>query len=196
MNRSCSLVVVAIVVGALRVDSRACSPIGTFPHIVDTSMQATDQTPPTLPAIPAPLFRHDDASSSDLDGCNPKCEVTYVGIPAVATDDMTPRARIGYRLSLVSGTLPPDVALPVNAIEPNGDRVQVQFNSETAVWFTFTLQVVAIDLAGNESPPQTVVVDHHSDSECSIANARTSRSGLGWIALVALIVTAYRRRRR
>jgi len=54
---------------------------------------------------------------------------------------------------------------------------------------------VAIDLAGNESAPQTVHVEHHSDS-CSIAGARPSRPGLGWIALVALIVTAYRRRRR
>jgi hypothetical protein len=113
----------------------------------------------------------------------------------VATDDMTPRARIGYRLSLESGTLPLDVALPVNAIEPNGDLVQVQFNSETTAWFNFTLQVVAIDLAGNESPPQTVVVHPSHGQDCSVARARASRPGLGWIALVALLVTAYRRRR-
>ncbi len=197
MNRLCSLVVVASVVAALRVDARACSPVPTFPHTVDPSMQATDQTPPTLPAIPPPQFHYDDDSSSDLNGCTPKCGgATYVGIPAVATDDMTNRYSIGYRLTLESGTLPPDLALPATAINPTGDVVRVFFNRDTTGSFVFTLQVVAIDLAGNESAPQTVVVDNHTDSECSIANGRTSRSGLGWIALAALIVTAYRRRRR
>ncbi|HEY7375108.1 MAG TPA: hypothetical protein VIF57_23300 [Polyangia bacterium] len=54
MNRLCSAAVVATVVAVLRADARACDPVGDFPHTVDPSMQAADQTPPNLPALPAP----------------------------------------------------------------------------------------------------------------------------------------------
>jgi len=193
MNRLLSLVIVATVVTALRADARACSPIPTYEHEVDTSMQATDHTPPTLPAIPPPEFHYAD-DSPDI-GCGPSCTPSSsIGIPAVATDDMTDRYSIGYRLTLESGTLPQGVTLPAKDIDPNGDVVRVFIGHETTE-MDFTLRVVAIDLAGNESAPQTVRVEHHPDS-CSIAGARPSRPGLGWIALVALIVTAYRRRRR
>jgi len=194
MNRLLSLVIVATVVTALRADARACSPIDPNKHVVDTSMQATDHTPPTLPAIPPPEFHFADDSSDGL-GCGPMCTpFSFVKIPAVATDDTTAPGAIGYRLTLDSGTLPPGVVLPITATDPHGDAVLVFIGNE-ATSLDFTLQVVAIDLAGNESAPQTVHVEHHSDS-CSIAGARPSRPGLGWIALVALIVTAYRRRSR
>jgi hypothetical protein len=189
------LVVVATVVAALPVDARACDPIGNLPHIVDMSMQATDHTPPTLAAIPAPVFHYEDENSNGIGGCGAKCgDGSWIGIPAVATDDMTAPERIGYRLSLESGTLPPNVGLLTMAQDPIFGFVRIYIREETTD-FNFTLQVVAIDAAGNESAPQTVVVEHH-DSGCSIAGTRISRPGLGWIMLGALIVTAYRRRRR
>ena len=133
MNRLCSLAVVATVVCALRVDARACDPVGTFPHTVDMSMQAADQTPPTLPAIPAPIVHYADDTSDGVGCGGAKCgDVTYVGIPAVATDDMTDRYRIGYRLSLESGTLP--VAL-------FAERV---FYLVTAVFVTYFVVVIAV----------------------------------------------------
>lgn len=194
MNRLCSLAVVATVVGALRVDARACDAVGTYPHTVDTSMQATDQTPPTLPAIPAPTIHYADETSDGV-GCGAKCgEATYVGIPAVATDDTTDRYRIGYRFSLESGVLPSNFALPATAIDPNGDVVRIFFNSETAS-FDFTLQVVAIDLAGNESAPQSVRVVQMNHA-CAVAGAPATGYRFGWLALAGALVLAARRRCR
>src|ERR1043165_4960486 len=108
MNRLISrlvVAVVAVVVTAPGRDARACEPIGDVIHTVVPSMQATDQTPPTLPVIPTPLIHH--ADNSDSNGCGgSKCsDVSYIFIQAVATDDMTPPEKIGYRLTLESGHL-------------------------------------------------------------------------------------------
>jgi len=91
-------------------------------------------------------------------------------------------------------TVPPDVGLTTMTQDPISGFVRVYIREETTD-FNFTLRVVAIDAAGNESAPQTVVVEHH-DSGCSIGGTRISRPGLGWIALAALMVIAHRRRRR
>ncbi len=196
MNRSCSLIVVVTIVAALRADARACDPIGNLPHILDPSMQATDHTPPTLPAIPAAVTHYEEGSSNGIGcGVGAKCgDGSWIGIPAMATDDMTAPEQIGYRLSLESGTVPPDVGLTTMTQDPISGFVRVYIREETTD-FNFTLRVVAIDAAGNESAPQTVVVEHH-DSGCSIGGTRISRPGLGWIALAALMVIAHRRRRR
>jgi hypothetical protein len=194
MNRLSSLVVVATVVGALRVDARACKPSPIVPHTVDTSLQATDRTSPTLPAIPAATI-HYAGDTSDGVGCDAKCgDTTYVGIPSVATDDMTDRYRIGYRFSLESGSLPSGFALPATAIEPNGDIVRIFFDGDVDS-FAFTLQVVAIDLAGNESAPQSVRVVEVSHA-CAVAGTPLRRVRFGWSVLVAGLVLAARRRGR
>jgi hypothetical protein len=158
-------------------------------------MEATDHTPPTLPAIPAPKFVHVDDPSEGIGCGGSSCgPIDYFGIPAVATDDTTSSSKIGYRLTLESGALPRDVSLPTTDRDPLGDVVRVHFNLETTPSMDFTLRVIAIDLAGNESAPQSVRVERH-DTACSIAGGRAFRPELGWIALLALVFTAYRRRR-
>jgi MYXO-CTERM domain-containing protein len=194
MNRLCSAAVVATVVVVLRADARACDPVGDFPHTVDPSMQAADQTPPSLPAIPAPTVHYGADDSSGCGGA--KCgDATYIGIAALATDDMTAADHIGYRLSLVDGTLPANTTLPTTAIDPFLDQVRVYFPHDT-VAFDFTLQVVAIDRAGNESAPQTVRVTDDSGHACAVARGRAGRTDLGWAALLALLAVASRQRRR
>jgi MYXO-CTERM domain-containing protein len=190
MNRWVSLSVTAAVVVILRADARACDPAVEAPHAVDTSMQATDQTPPTLPAIPTPEFHHADDSS----GCGgSKCgEFSHVAIQAVATDDMTLAGRIGYRFTLESGSAQ-GVNIPTTAIEPVAGVIRLGVDQNT-VGFDFVLQVVAIDLAGNMSAPQSLRVEHFSDSECSLAPGG-ARPGLGWLAMIALIVAVRQRRR-
>jgi MYXO-CTERM domain-containing protein len=158
-------------------------------------MQAADQTPPTLPAIPAPMIHYADDTSDGVGCGGAKCgDVTYVGIAAVATDDTTDRYRIGYRFSLESGTLPSNFALPTTAVDPNGDVVRIFFNAEIDS-FDFTLQVVAIDLAGNESAPQSVRVVQTTHA-CAVAGAPTGGSRFGWLVLAAGLVLAARRRCR
>jgi len=197
MNRLSWLLVVgavAVVVAAPGRDARACDPIGQVIHTVVPSMQATDQTPPTLPVIPAPLIHH--ADNSDSNGCGgSKCsDVSYIGIPAVATDDMTPPEKIGYRLTLESGHLPAGEVLPADAIEPIGGLLKVYFIDATS--FDFTLQVVAIDLAGNESAPQSVQVQDLHTQDCSAAGRPALPSGPAVLAVAAILLAARRRRRR
>ena len=177
-----------------RTDARGCEPIGYPTHLIVSSM-AMDQTPPTLSAVGLPEFHF--ASGDSKGGCGGSyCpDVGTITIPVTATDDWTKPAQIGYRLTLIMGTLAPGLMLPVDAIEPGGSLLRLYWDSTTGHSVDFTLQVVAIDLAGNESAPQMVRVEYHADSECSIGGARPSRFGLGGIAILALIVTAYRRRR-
>ena len=191
MNRVVSLFAGAAVVIALHADARACDPAFNEPHTIDASMQAADQTPPTLPAIPPPQYHHADDSS----GCGgSKCgDFTHVAFQALATDDTTLAGRIGYRFTLESGNAQ-GVDLPTTAIEPVAGVIRLGVDQGT-VGFDFVLQVVAIDLAGNESAAQSVRVVHSSDSECSLAPGGGSRPGLGSVAVIALIVAAHRRRR-
>jgi hypothetical protein len=62
------LVVVAAVAATLSVDARACDAIGSIPHIVDTSMQATDHEPAHASGDPAAMT-HYEADSSNGVGC-------------------------------------------------------------------------------------------------------------------------------
>ena len=52
MNYLITLLVVAAGAVAMTTEARACSIAAPTQHVVDPSMQATDQTPPMLPAIP------------------------------------------------------------------------------------------------------------------------------------------------
>ena len=51
MNRLFYLPIIAAAAAAMTRDARACEPLGYVTHTVDPSMQATDQMPPTLPAM-------------------------------------------------------------------------------------------------------------------------------------------------
>lgn len=192
-KRTLSALAIAAFVALLRTDARACDVVASNPHTIDPSMQAIDHTPPTFPGPPRSRCWYAPTSPQGCD-CGNCGESSWFGFSADATDDMTPRARIGYRLLAESG-LPLGVQLPAGPIEPNGDVVQVAFNSETTPSVYFTMRVVAVDLAGNESAPQIVSVCQSGDSECSVSDAPAARPGLGWIAFLALIVIAYHRRR-
>jgi len=193
MNRLVSLLAGAAVVAALRADARACDPVGQIPHTVDASMQAADQTPPTLPAIPPPIIHRGDGSQ----GCTRSdcASLGSIQIAAGATDDMSTPDKIGYRFSLAAGALPSGFTLPTTAIDPLGARLLMYFDADKVGAMDFTLQVAAIDLAGNESAPQTVRVTDDSGMACAVARASASRNGFAVIAVVALLLAARRRRR-
>jgi MYXO-CTERM domain-containing protein len=107
---------------------------------------------------------------------------------------MTAPDRIGYRFSLVNGTLPANLVLRTTAIEPVAGVLRLFFPDDTGS-FDFTLQVVAVDLAGNESAPQNVHVVNAEPSDCSIGHTPDRQRGLVFVTL-ALLLLAGRRRRR
>ena len=173
--------------------ARACKPAGQSAHTVISSMQATDQTPPTLPALPPAEVHRSDGSNQGGCGESSCRDVGIVSIAALATDDMTAPERIGYRFTLESGTLPASFTLPTIAIEGTRLRWDADTGDEA---IDFTLRVVAIDLAGNESAPQTVRVADDPGGACAVARPRRSGAGPAALFVASLLLTARRRRRK
>jgi MYXO-CTERM domain-containing protein len=204
MNRLSLLVAAATAAGVASVsaDARACSLVGPQPHIVDPALQASDQTPPTLPTpLPARVKRGDPPQQTGCGSQVSSCDdLGIIYITAQATDDMTAPAKIGYRLSLESGMLPPGLNLPPDAIEPGEPSDQlVLYWSDGADQppFAFTIRIVAIDLAGNESPPQLLLIadEPSGHAACAVARGGVSRPWLAGIAALAGLLATRRRRR-
>jgi hypothetical protein len=199
MMRRLVLMSVAAFLAAPRPAARACSIAGPTPHVIDASMQATDHVSPVLQTARAEVTRGQTDQGGCLGQSGSSCDdIGTVAIHALATDDMTPPERIGYRLLLTSGTPPVGLTIPVEAIEPPQPS-----NLLTLAWtdsgtarqqpVNFTLQVVAVDLAGNESAPVTVLVHDPYVGECAaIAPGRVGSRQLAWFAGAALLLVARR----
>ena len=91
---------------------RRCAPTrapaasrGPTPYVVDPSMQATDQTPPTLP--PSRTRSVTRGKGPEQEGCSQSAPAATTSAPstiaAAATDDVTVPRRIGYRFTFASG---------------------------------------------------------------------------------------------
>jgi hypothetical protein len=194
--------VVAASAATFAVDmAQACSPLGYPAHTVAPAMQGIDTQAPTLAPIPEPTLTR---RLTDDGGCGPasKCPDPggYLMLSVHAADDMSEPAEIGYRLSITEGTPPAGFRLPVpNPIavsQPNAIFLR-WFEGEELEAFDFTLSVVAVDRAGNESAPQTVHIQDPGDAGgCRIGARRHANVGTGLIALLALAFAAHRRRAR
>jgi hypothetical protein len=200
VGRPAVFLVIASVAGAASIPApaRACSFAGPTPYVVDASMQATDHVAPTL----APLTVTRLQRGQKTTGCTSvnSCDgFGSLAISVAAADDVTPATGLGYRFTVVAGTLPPVFSIPLN--QPSQVLVsdgQIWFNwddgTEDHQSIDFTLQVVAIDRAGNESAPQTVRVTDDPGG-CAIARPRAPYRGLAFAALAALLLAARHPRR-
>jgi hypothetical protein len=197
MNRSFLLLASAGVVCAARTDARACSVVGPSPYVIDASMQATDHVAPTLQPLSVASLQRGTAtggacSRSSCDGMG------SVVLTVPVSDDVTPAPNLGYRFSLAAGALPPSFIILL-------DQPSQVIVSDGKIWFgwddgtedhapiDFTLRVVAIDRAGNESAPQTVRV---TDDPAGCAVVRPHPRGLAWIVAAALLLARRRRAAR
>ena len=198
MNRLFLLLIVAALVAALRADARACSLAGPTPHVIDPSMQATDQAPPTLPPLPSARVTRGKPTV----GCGSRStcdDIGTIGIAVDATDDVTPAERIGYRLTLESGQPPSALILPTDAVEPvSGELVLVwdDIADGRTEDFNFTLRITAVDLAGNESDPQRLPISTGTGTACAVAGAPTPGGELATLVASALALAMRWRRRR
>jgi hypothetical protein len=175
-------------------EARACSFIGPVAHVIDSSLRGVDHAPPTLPKpVVSRIAHHDGTGCMSGDSCG---DFTSVEIRNLATDDMTPTERIGYRFVLVAGALPSGFTLPEGVVD--------WALPDASVWlmwsgldgdFDFTLQLVAFDAAGNQSAPETVRLRDDAGG-CSVGRGR----GAGELALTmagfALAKVVRRSRRR
>jgi hypothetical protein len=204
MNRLSLLVAAATAAGVASVpaDALACSLVGPQPHIVDPAMQASDQVPPTLPApLPARIKRGELSQQTGCGAQVSSCDdLGIIYITAQATDDMTPPEKIGYRLSLESGGLPPGLTLPPDPIEPGEPSDQLLLywsDGADQPRFAFTVRIVAIDLAGKESPPQFLLIadEQAGHAACAVARGGVPRPAVAAFAALAVLLATRRRRR-
>jgi hypothetical protein len=200
MRRPPVFLLIAVVAGIASrpAPAHACGFAGPTPHTIDPAMQAIDQVPPTLPPIPPPQITRGKAP--EWSGCGQTAsscdDVGTVGLQVQATDDVTAPGKIGYRLTLMGGSLPEGLALP-GAIEPYANALVLIWSdgrTDDQEDIDFTLSVVAIDLAGNESAPQTVRVSDHPGFGCAVARPRSGRDALACLVVAAAILAARRRR--
>jgi MYXO-CTERM domain-containing protein len=180
--------------------ARACSFAGPAPYMIDASMQATDHVAPTLPPLSVARLQRGKANEGcSVDSC---AGIGSLAIGGAATDDVTAAEDIGYRFSVVDGALPMSFAIlldqPSRATVADG---KIWFNWDDGATadhepINFTLQVVAIDKAGNESAPQTVRVSHDAGDGCAVAGEGPPRRLLAWFVGLALAGVLVARRRR
>ena len=170
--------------------ARACDPWAPSQQTIDPAQVGVDQTPPQLaqPTV-AELQRNDTGGT----GCSPKCGSDHSArLTNLATDDTTPVDKIGYRVALVSGAaaslstgLRSDIAVLATSV-----GLTVFWDGDDV--FDFTIQVIAIDAAGNESAPRTVQISSGGGGG-SVAH-RGVGDGVA-LAVVALALASARARR-
>src|SRR5688500_4595639 len=95
---------------------QACK-LGVPPrHLSDESRRATDSQPPRLTSAPGLQVQRIDmgngwgGSASSCDGQG------FIRINVAVSDDQTPMTECGFRLSLVSGTLPASLHFPTHDV--------------------------------------------------------------------------------
>jgi hypothetical protein len=196
---ACALVVGALL--TLTARASACGFAGSLPHTIDPAQQVVDRSPPTL----APLQLSYLSRGADYsDGCSGNsCDgIGTAGIAVVATDDMSPARAIGFRVSIVAGTslrdLIPQTDEPARPFNPN--EILLVWNDgspDDQGSLDFTVQVVALDAAGNESAPQTLRIQQAKEGGCRVAGASSGPlDPLAMAGMALLCLTAARRRRR
>ena len=173
--------------------ARACSLWAPSPHTIDPAQVGVDQTPPQL-AQPTVTDVQKNETDQGVVGCTPKCGSDYSALLTnLATDDMTPVDRIGYRVTLVAGPAPGPNTRRTGAVLAGTDGLRLFWDGDDD--FDFTIQVNAIDAAGNESAPRTVQIS--SGGGCSVGGQHSSDGfGLAVLALALASARARPQRRR
>jgi hypothetical protein len=183
--------------------ARACSLAGLTPATVDKSLQAVDHTPPQLPAIPPPVITRGHGPENE--GCGggsttTSCDdIGEIALTVMGSDDVTPAAHLGYSFSLEDGTLPEGFTLPLAPVEPQSATsimlswVDGALDGQDSI--AFTLRIVAVDGAGNESAPRLVRIQNGSSGACRVAPRGRPRGAVVLVAAAAAVLAARRRRR-
>lgn len=124
-------------------------------HHSDAQLAQVDRAAPEAPVIfEAAAYRRSGLScGQDICVANNCGDMGGVAIDLDAGDDQTPTTRMGYRIELVAGVIPPALRnlIGVELQGPTPLRLHLSFDDVPSV--DATLRVIAIDAAGNESAP-------------------------------------------
>ena len=170
--------------------ARACKPAVPSSHTIDPTQVGVDQTPPQL-AQPTVAELHDNQTGGG--GCTPTCGSDHSArLTNLATDDMTPVDRIGYRVTLVAGTAPGLGTGRTGVVLAGTGGLALFWDGDDD--FDFTVNVIAVDAAGNESAPRTVQITSGGGG-CSVGHRRAS-DGFALVVLALALASARVRRLR
>jgi hypothetical protein len=182
------LVAFALVVNARPADAccavaggGACGYGGYTLHETDPA-QADDTTPPSAPTVDVDIVRYDQGCGShglDLE------------LAMQATDDRAPGERIGFLVTVASGSF--SLEVDEGAIVPYGP-VSFYF-AEDELPFAGELEVRAVDLNGNIGEPTLVEVSSNGPSRKRFASVRGASPLLTFGMIGVALVIACRRRR-
>jgi uncharacterized protein (TIGR03382 family) len=195
-----TLVIVVAVGRPSAVD--ACSLLNPQPFEIDPAMQATDHQPPVLTGLAVTdIKRGRGPESTGCGSSGSSCDdLGWIGINPAVTDDHTPAEKLGFLVSVVGGKLPQGLDVPAEPLRLPLPGQQIVLSwldgaSDDQEPFDFTLSVVALDLAGNESAPVEVHVSNDGGGGCNIAWFRNPTAPALAFALLALAALTRRRSR-
>ena len=173
--------------------ARACDVATPSLHTIDPAQVGVDQTPPQLGDPTVAEIRNFDHGFIN-DGCAGKCGWDHsVRLINLGSDDMTPVGRMGYRVTVVAGEVPTLTTSGASAIRgAEGGSLTLYWDGDDD--FDFTLQLIAVDAAGNESAPKTVRVT--DGGGCSVAGGRVSDCVALAVVALALVSAGARPLRR
>jgi hypothetical protein len=169
--------------------ARACEPNIPQAHTIDPAQVGVDQTPPQLAQPTVAELQNNDTEG----GCQPKCGSDHSArLTNLATDDMTHVDRIGYRVTLVAGAAPGLGTGLTGPVLADTQGLGLFWDGDDD--FDFTVVVIAIDAAGNESTPRAVHITNGAGG-CSVGHRRAS-DGFALAVLALALARGWRPSRR
>ena len=199
VGRSIALIL-AFGVGVLAArPAGACSFAPPTPHEVAAS--SDDTTPPAALQTPGVSVSRGHgpeggACSREMTSCD---DAGRIGIHVLAPEDnRTPADRMGYSVALVSGSLPEGAAIvsPVRTMDGAIWLTWTDGATDDQESIAFTLELRAMDEAGNVSEPVRVSVRDEDDGGCRMASRTLDASWMPSFALALLALAGLRRAAR
>ena len=126
-------------------------------------VQPGDTTGPTNLTAGYSVDRPDESDGGGV-GCTASCGSgpAYVVLDVSATDDATPRERIGYKFAIVGGQPPKNLdytqVYAIDTYSETGGEIGLWFDRDAGA-FSFDLEITAVDTSGNESTPIVIAID-------------------------------------
>jgi len=180
--------VVASLLTLLAAPALACSFVEPEPFVVDDTLE--DAEAPAAPVILSMTVTRGAEATRPL-GDEPAISCTDLGFIELELDG--PSEEVGHRFTVIDGDAPDDLGLPGEPVVGlDFAFIWVDGATDDQEPLSLTIEVVAVDLAGNESAPTTFTVDDPGGSAGGCSTAPGSASAIG--ALAALALVARRRR--